>query len=313
MHIDGVLFLAVGVVALLLPRSAAYRQHLVQVLERRAEAQVPHSFRPALETLVVRRALAVGVGLLLAGVVIIVLSLTGVLGEEHGGPLFVVTLMILIPALALAAVEIWWPVQIGRGPRAARMATPGLADYLPPVQRVSWVLAVLGAAGVLGGLALAGSEWFDAGTLWRSPLPVLAVAIAVMAVLSTVGIRRVLDAPQPARHEHELYWQDVIRSSTLSGLHMLPGFVGLVSLVVVGAVLDDAASVLTEETGVVGPAWTGVLLVIGYTAPVVVLIIALVATTGLLGEREVAHMRRRLWGGRRPQPEGAGAAAGERS
>lgn len=158
----------------------------------------------------------------------------------------------------------------------------------------------------MGTILLSRSEWFDAATIMASPVPVLTAAIPVLAVLFGLAIRRVLDAPQPARDSAELYWQDAVRAQTLSSLVAPTPLVSLFALVMLGSVLDDAASAAAVAAGSVGPGWTAVLLVGGYLLPVVVVLLLLAVLTNLWGTSGMRHFRDRLWGGRPP-----GVAAGQ--
>lgn len=299
MLVEGLLFIAVGVVGLLLPLSAGYRARLVDRLGDQARLEVPGRYREAFEMRETRRMRAGGVGIILTGLVIIGLSLAGVeRGTLDGWVLF--SLMVVLGTMCLAAVEIWWPSAPVDGPRAARMTSPGLGDYLPPLVRRGYaVLVAVGFALTAGALLLGLSGWFDQGTLWRSPLPLVLVALPVLTGLTWVAVRRILDAPQPARDETELYWQDVIRSSTLASLLVPTAVVALLGVLAVGLALDYAASVAAAEIGV-GPSWTAALLVAGYVLPIALVAVLLVLTAGRFGGTEVAHMRDRLWGGQVP-------------
>lgn len=305
---------AAGVVALLLPRSTGYRQHLVRRTARQADAPVPATVRPLLEARVARQAYAGGVGIALAGASLQVLALAGVPREVLTDPVAVLSAMVIGATLCVAAVEIWWPGTPQAGPRAARVTSPGIRDYLPTVVAVSaWVVAGVGTVAILAALLLGQTRWFDWQVVWHSPMPALAVALPVVGVLCLLAVRRVLDAPQPARDESELYWQDVLRSSTLSSLLIPPALLSLWGMVVVGGTLDAAASSVAEQTGVVGPSWTLAFLVAGYAAPVVVLVLILLFMARVSGTTEIAHMRGRLWDGRAPQPAASEAAPGERA
>ena len=305
MLVEAGLLIALGVLALLLPLSASYRARLVRRLSEEARLELPAEHRQAAEAREVRRALALGVGILLTGLVVLGLSLAGVERGVLDGWFFF-SLMVALAALCLALVEIWWPGVPVDGPRAARMSTPRLGDYLPPLVRRGYAaLLTFGVAAVAGALLLGRTRWFDEATLWRSALPVLLVVLPVLALLTWWAVRRVLEAPQPARDETELYWQDVVRASTLSNLLVPPAVAALMGLLAAGNALDDAASVAAERTGEVGPAWTLVFVVAGYVTPLVLVgvLLALTATRSL-GGAEVPHMRERLWGGQVPGAQG---------
>src|SRR5699024_1214156 len=273
MLVDALVLLALGMLAVLLSLSPAYRSHLARRIT--TGAHVPPSHLPAIEARMARRARAVGVGILLAGVVLAVAALLWPAGtEKPTGGYVVVSLAFVFGAAGLALVEIARPGHVGAGPRTARATAPTVGDYVAPETRtLSWAVAGTGFGVLLLALALGSTRWFDAGSLWRSPVPVLAVALPVLVVLSELAVRRVLDAPQPARDETELYWQDAVRASTLSSLTVPPALVGLLALVVTGAVLDDSASTAAVASGEVGPAWSLWLLVGGYVLPFALLIV----------------------------------------
>lgn len=296
MLVDAVVLTLVGTVAVLLPMSRSYRSHLTHRLAQQAGAQVPADQVPALEARVTRRARGMGAGIVVAGLAVLVVALGW--PDARGSGYLLVSLMVTFGAAGLAAVEILRPGGVTAGPRWARSTAPTLSDYVPPLVRVlGRVLTGVGMVVLLLALALGRTRWFDADTVWRSPVPVLVVALPVLVLLSELAVRRVLDAPQPARDEAELYWQDAVRANTLSSLTVPPALVGLLALVVSGAVLDDAASAVAVATGQVGPTWTTWLLVTGYVLPFLVLVGALAATT-LWGGTEMQRFRDRLWGGR---------------
>ena len=207
-------------------------------------------------------------------------------------------------AAGLTLADILWPGTPTEGPRTARATAPTIRDYLPPQLLLTGRIFVgLGLLALLVTLLLTRSEWFDAGTIWRSPVPLLAAAIPVLLLLSQLAIRRVLDAPQPARDETELYWQDAVRAQTLSSLAVATPFVGLFALVVCGSVLDDAASTAAVSVGQVGPAWSLWLLVAGYLLPFVLVLSTVFVTAAQRGNwSEMHHFRERLWDGQPPRP-----------
>src|SRR5699024_3679162 len=152
-----------------------------------------------------RRARGTGAGNMLAGLVLLVIDLVWPGIPPASSDVFLILSLLLTPGAAgLALVEIWRPGVATDGPRAARMTTPGIADYVPALARVlSWVLPGLGFVVLLVALVLGQTSWFDAGTLLRSPVPLLAVAIPAVVGLSRLAVRRVLDAAQPARDAAE--------------------------------------------------------------------------------------------------------------
>ncbi|MGO0578169.1 hypothetical protein [Ornithinimicrobium panacihumi] len=310
MH-EGLLFIAVGAVGLLLPLSAAYRGRLVRTIAEQAQVRVPAEQAAALEARETRRALAGGVGVVVAGVILVVLSLAGVdLAMFEGW--FSFALLLTVASACLAVVEILRPGAPTDGPRFARLSSPVVGDYLSPK-------VLLGVAGVVAlavvvtaaSLLLGRTPWFDAQVLRSSPLPLLAVALPVLAGLGWWAVQRLLDAPQPARDETELYWQDAVRSSTITTLAVPPAVIAVLGLLASGDVLDEAASVATARSGSVGPDWTVALLVMGYAAPFVLLLALILLSTRWFGGSSIAHMRDRLWGGRVPGASGAEALPGD--
>lgn len=305
MFVDAIVIIAVGVVAVLLPSSGTYRSALRRRLAAKAGATVPSEQEAALEARVAGRARAMGVGILVAGAVTLLLSQVWEDAHEAAGGFFLVSVIFLAGAAGLALAEIRWHGTT-EGPRTARATSPAVEDYLPPQSLVvGRVIVGIGLLALVGTLLLTRSDWFDAGTIWRSPVPLLAAAIPVLFALSWLATRRVLDAPQPARDETELYWQDAVRAQTLSSLTVTTPFVGLFALVVCGGVLDDAASTAAVAAGQIGPEWSLWVLIAGYFIPFVLVIGAMVATaTARSSGSESQHFRERLWGG---QPPGAQA------
>lgn len=299
MLLDAIVLTVVGAVAALLPFSAAYRSHLTRRLARQAGTPVPADQTHALEARMARRAWGVGGGVALAGLLLLGWALLGPgRGEDSTGSYLVLSAMFVFGAGGLAVVEILRPGPPVDGPRTARASAPGLADYLPALVRVLVPLFIaLGMVVLLTALALSWSPWFDADTIRRSPLPLLAAAIPVLSLLSVLAVRAVLAAPQPARNEVDLFWQDLVRASTLSSVVFPPALVAVFALVVCGSVLDDAASVAAQAQGQVGPGWSLWLLVAGYVVPLLLAFGALAATLRW-GGNEMQHTRSRLWGGR---------------
>jgi hypothetical protein len=299
MIFGAIALLLAGTLTALMPLLAAYRTHLTRRLTRQAGATVPQELVPTLEARMARRAWGGGGGVALAGLVLLVWALVRPGGVDAAGGLYVMlSLVFVFGAAGLAVVEILWPGQPIRGPRTARVSAPVLADYLPPVVRVlSWGFPVLGLLALLTALGLSWSPWFDAGTIWRSPIPFLATAIPFLALLSVLAVRAVLAAPQRARDEADLFWQDLLRASTLSALTSPPALVALFAMILCASVLDDAASVVAHAAGQVGPAWTLWLLVVGYVVPPMLTVVALVASSRTR-VNEMDHTRHRLWDGR---------------
>lgn len=293
--VDVLVLVAAGLLITLLPLSRRYTSFLARRTARLAGGQLPPEQVPALRTRAARRASGTGLGMLTAGVIWFVVSqLWPERYEQPSGVYVVLSLLCVSSAAGLAVVEILRPGDVSDRPRFARTTSPALADYVAPQTRlVSRLFVGLSVVVLAGSLVLAQSQWFDAPTLWRSPVPFLLAAVPVLALLSALAIKRVLDAPQPARDQRELYWQDAIRAETLSTLTVPPAVVGLLALVVVGVTLDDAASATATATGEIGPDWTGWLLFGGYLLPVVTVIAAAVAIASAGGE--MRQFNRRLW------------------
>lgn len=310
MLVDAVVLLVVGAGALLLPSFDFYRAHLRRAFVRKTGVPVPADQEAALEAKVARRSRGAGMAVLLAGLVALVLSQTWDGAGQASGAVLVLSVMFLAGAAGVALAEVAWPGVLTDGPRTARVTAPTVDDYLPGYLRtLGHVFVGAGMVALVGALLLGRTEWFDMGTVLRSPVPVLAVGIPVVAVLSRLAVRRVLDAPQPARDEAELYWQDAVRAETLSSLSVAAPLVSLLALIACGGVLDDAASAAAEAAGRIGPDWSLALLIAGYLAPVVLLGVAVALAARPGNGTEAQHVRDRLWGGRVPtgQTRGAGA------
>lgn len=304
MLVEAGLFIALGLAAALLPGVTAYRRRAAQRLADRAGVAVPPEQLPALEARVARRSRAAAVGMVLAGVALAVLD--RVVGEEQlvqvGAGWVAMALLFGFAVAALAVVEIWRPGTVpDDGARTARAVAPRLGDYLPRLVVVlTWVFTAVGVLALALTWGLGGSRWFDAATVRTGAVPALLVALPLLAGLTVLAVRRVLDAPQPARDETELFWQDAVRANTLSALHVPLAVVGLFATALSARTLDAAASTVAEATGQLAPVWTTALMVGGYALPLVLLAVALVLTLGPWGGTEVTHVRQRLWGGRTP-------------
>ncbi|AXH95734.1 hypothetical protein [Ornithinimicrobium avium] len=310
MLVDAIVLLVVGAVALLLPSFGPYRAHLRRAFARKAGAQVPADQEARLEARLGFRSRGAGMGILLAGLVALVLARTWEGADQAAGGFFVLSVMFVVGAAGAALADLARPGVLAEGPRTARATTPTLEDYLPPYLRtLGRGFVGLGMVALVGALLLGGTEWFDAGTVLLSPVPVLAVGIPVVVLLSWLATRRVLDSPQPARDEVELYWQDAVRADTLSSLSMAAPILSLLALAATGNVLDDAASTAAVVSGQIGPGWSLAVLVAGYLLPVVLVGVALLVAAGPGRRTEAQHVRDRLWGGRAPtgDPHGAGA------
>lgn len=300
MVIDAFVLVGLGVAALVLPLSSGFRHWQVDDLAGRVGGRVRPQLRPALEAKLTRRTLCVGAALVLGGVVLLVVDLLwpGEPPLDDGGWL-VISLLVVLGAAGTVVAELWRPGLPADGPRTARTGTPGFGDYVPrQAALLTGGLVVVGLIGLLGTLLLGGSRWFAAEVLWRSPVPVLAGALVVLTLLSWWAVRRVLDAPQPAVDETELYWQDALRAHTLTGLLTPLALVALLGIGICGVALDAAASQAAAEAGQVGPAWSLALLVAGYVVPVAVVVTVLATSPWWVRPRAGDRFRTRLWQGR---------------
>ncbi|GGK68032.1 hypothetical protein [Ornithinimicrobium pekingense] len=313
MLVDAIVLLLVGLLALLLPSSSVYRAHLSRRLVHQTRAHLPADQATALEARVARRARGMGAGIVLAGAGALVAALAWDGAEEARGGLLFLSLVFVGGAAGLATVDVLRPGAVPDGPRSARATVPTLADYVPrPLRILSWVFVGAGGVALATTLVLARSAWFDTTTLLSSPVPLLAVALPLLVVLCGLAVRRVLDAPQPARDEVELFWQDAVRAQTLNSLVATAPLVSLLALTVCGAVLDDAASAAALARGEVGPGWSLVLLVASYALPFVLVLVALALTvaTGRRHSGGMHHFRDRLWGGRAAGRPGGSTVTG---
>lgn len=303
---DGLVILAVGGLAVLLPLSRTYRSALGRRLTTKAGATVPPGQAAALESRLTRRAIAMGAAILLAGLGILLLRAVWPAGEEQVSGFAILSVLFVFGAAGLVLADLRWPGTTSEGTRTARATSPTVQDYLPPRLLVAGrVFVGVGLLALVVTLALSVSQWFDAAAIWRSPVPLLAGAIPVLLLLSSLATRRILDTPEPARDEAELYWQDAVRAQTLSSLSVTTPFVALFAVVVCGSVLDEAASTAAMAAGQVAPEWTLGLLVLGYLLPVVLVVGTALATVAQRGTwSEMRHFQDRLWDG---QPPHAGA------
>lgn len=303
MLFDAIVIIAVGMVAVLLPSTGTHRTYLRRRLTQQAGATVPVEQEPALEARLTRRARGLGTGILVAGLALLILAALRERAADSAGGFFLLSVIAVGGAAGLVVADILWPGHPVEGPRTARATSPTAADYLPGwMRKLSAAVTLTGLITLGGVVLLARSEWFDAGVILRGPVPLLAVGLLAVALLSAWATHRILDAPQPARDETELYWQDAVRAQTLSSLNLTAPFLSLLALVVCGSVLDGAASAAAVASGQTGPGWSLVLLIAGYTIPVVLAIAILVFATGQGNNGEMRHFRSRLWDGRAPRP-----------
>lgn len=300
---DAMGIIAVGVVAVLLPSTGVHRTYLRRSLARRAGATVPAEQEQPLEARLTRRARCLGMGVLVAGVGLLILAGFWQGADDSAGVFLLLSVMAVAGAAGLVLADIVWPGSPVDGPRTARATAPTTADYLPAWRRtVSWVVVVTGLIALLGTALLARTQWFDTEVILHGPVPLLAVGLPVLLLLSSWATRRILDAPQPARDETELYWQDAVRAQTLSSLNVTALFISLLALVVCGNVLDSAASQAALAVGQIGPGWSLAVLIAGYTIPFVLAVAALTVAVCQGNNGELRHVRNRLWDGHAPRP-----------
>lgn len=303
MFLDAIVVIALGVVAVLLPSTGVYRSYLRRKLARETGTSVAPGREPTLEARLTRSARGLGAGILTAGVALLVLSGSWEGADDSAGGFFTLSVMAIAGAAGLVLVDILWPGNPGEGPRTARVTSPTIADYLPRwLRTLSWVVVGTGLVALVATLLVGRTQWFDSDVIQHSPVPLLAVGLPALILLSVWATRRILDAPQPARDETELYWQDAVRAQTLSSLTVTVPFISLLALMVCGTVLDDAASAAARAAGQVGPTWSLVLLIAGYAIPVVMAITILVVTVSRGNNAEMRQFRNRLWNGQPPHP-----------
>ncbi len=278
--------------------SSKYRRYSVRSIARDVGDTVPDGNQAVLEERVARQTRAMALGVVTAGVVLLLAALFWKPDVDAvGGPFHLLALPVAFSAIALAIVEIWSPNAVrGSATRTARTSVPVLKDYLPRfVIVLTWSLGIFSCVTLAGVLLLGQTRWFDEAVILDGPVPVLGGALTILAVLTVFAVRQILNAPQPARDERELYWQDAMRAATLFLLHAALAMVAILALVVVAETLDAAASAVAMTSGQVGPAWTGVVLVSAYVLlPVMILVsVGLLIVTLSPGQR--GHFRRRLW------------------
>lgn len=104
MLVDALALCSIGVIAMLLPATAPYARYLVRRVASRADAVVPAEQAPALQARARRRARAVGVGILAAGLIWLVVTLLWP-GEQPSGGYVVVSLLVVSGAALDAAAS----------------------------------------------------------------------------------------------------------------------------------------------------------------------------------------------------------------
>lgn len=177
-------------------------------------------------------------------------------------------------------------------PRLARTVVPTLEDYVPAFERRgAW--AVAGLPVVVLAVCAVGAAMgvLDAGALWTSGAPVLAIVCPFAVGLTELVSRRLLDRPQAAGTTLELAWSDASRARTLRDIVTVPLSLGLfatfgVTILAQDTIVIPGASQLTDA--VLGLAFIG--------AVGSIVIIAIVG----IAARPERHFRERLWPRRGP-------------
>jgi hypothetical protein len=180
-------------------------------------------------------------------------------------------------------------------PRLARTVSPGLADYVTPLDRVFSLsllaVATLGYVAVLGVIAVNPERVFDnvsvRSILW--PAGLLLVLAAAASLLTWAAAGALLGRGQPAGTFIELAWSDAFRSTTLRGLVGIPGIIAAVSSGVLFLSLSQAIE--RPLPGSVGEILGDSFTIMG---PVLLIVLTGWSITSLRN-RSTTHYLRRLW------------------
>jgi hypothetical protein len=240
-------------VALQRHRSRRLRERALDRFARRVQLPVPEGLRPRIAEQLAAHHLGADLG---GGAGVALVAVWGLtLGRSVVGSnwwaLVVVGAVLAGSAVGagVATLRRAWNPRREPGPRVARPTSPGLGDYLAPVElqggRAAAVLPALVVL-VLAAVALTGVG---------SPPLLLPAGLALLAasalVVAELGARRILDAPQAAGSDLELAWSDALRAHTLRAVVTVPIAVGSYAsaglLAVLGLEVADPRSV----TGVV--------------------------------------------------------------
>jgi hypothetical protein len=180
-------------------------------------------------------------------------------------------------------------------PRLARTVSPGLADYVTPLDRAFSLsllaFATLGYIAVLGVIAVNPERVFDdvsvRSILW--PAGLLLALAAAASLLTWAAAGRLLGRGQPAGTFIELAWSDAFRSTTLRSLVGIPGIIAAVSSGVLFLSLSQAIEIPL-------PGSVGEILVDSFTIIGPVLLVALIGwILASESKRSTTHYLRRLW------------------
>ena len=184
---------------------------------------------------------------------------------------------------------------VAEAPRLARSDSPGLPDYVTPLDRTFSLgllaLATLSYIAVLGVIAINPDRVFDdvlvRTILWPSGL-VLALATAA-SLVTWAAANALLGRGQPASTYIQLAWSDAFRSTTLRSLVAIPGIIAAVSSCVLFLSLSEAINL--PAPGSIGAILVGSFTIMG---PVLIVVLASWSLTSTRN-RSTTHFLRRLW------------------
>ncbi|NYD67614.1 hypothetical protein [Agromyces atrinae] len=169
------------------------------------------------------------------------------------------------------------------GPRVARLDSPSLTDYVPPIELVSMRITAglaLVASVTLVVLLVALPDVADRATgIWSAASA--AITLAALFVVVESVVRLIVSNPRRASTEHALQWDDALRSSTIRGLVNLPTVLAML----VGLFVASQLSSLLEPAGIV------VVMVAFLVFPGIVLTLAIIAAAN---SPELYYLKR-LW------------------
>ncbi len=240
------------------------------------------------------RSIAIGGGLGLLAAINACLFMPGF--GEYGFAVLGTFILALVGVAGGAAVSALTTTRDlpGDVPRIARLTTPTVRDYLPPLESVSATVSVaLGVAStgaaIVAGVAISGASVAD------FVLPLVVAALAVVSVVAVSAVsRRIVERGQRAGSTLELAWDDAIRSTALRDLIGVPLILGLAAILV-------PMVVLIEDIPLVQPysSADNVLVFVAMGVVGLVLLVALTIALVSVSSRPERHYRRRLW----PLPE----------
>lgn len=199
----------------------------LRTLERFAR-QAGLARAPEIERALIRRTTArergYTIGIMAAVAGIGLWSITGATAASSG---FLLAAIAMIGAVVGRGVAEWRSAftPVPDQPRIARATTPGLADYVSPLERLATPAVILSAIALLGAAAFA-------GVAPSALLPSIVIVIAAIAAaaVSHVASVSLLGRGQPAASVTELVWDDALRSATLRSLFDMAAILGATSL-----------------------------------------------------------------------------------